>query len=70
MAGNLSPPLPVIVVASGERHVEIDRLPPQETLYGAMEAAIRAGYQVDEQDELAGMQDWAGTPAHVVVVRR
>lgn len=70
MAGNITPPLPVIVVASDARHLELDRLPPQETLSQAMEAAVRAGYQVDEQDEVAGMQDWAGTPAHVVVVRR
>lgn len=70
MAGNLTLPMPVIVVRSGDRHAEIDRLPPQETLAGAMEAAIRAGYEVDAQDEVAGMQDWGGTPAHVVVVRR
>lgn len=70
MAGNLTPALPVIVVRSGDRHSEIDRLPAQETLDAAMEAAIRAGYEVDDQDEVAGMQDWGGTPAHVVVVRR
>jgi hypothetical protein len=68
MAGNTTPPLPVILVAHHAPHAEVRRLPPEETLAAAKEAALRAGYEVHEEDAVESMADWGGTPAHVVAV--
>lgn len=69
MAGNTTPPLPVILVSANDTHRELGRLPPCDTLDAAREAAVRAGYALCDAAEVPAMSAWGGHAAHVVAVR-